>query len=145
LDLPSGTRVLYEAGWRPSTEDRYERAWQSFKRHLCSSSVSLDQVGVTHVMNYLTLLHSCKLSYSTINLHRSAISMTLAYIDRAPIGSYSHHPSRQGCLHQKTPITQSSFSLGPSPSHRHFYALVPSSELRPAHEEVHLHLSNHFR
>jgi hypothetical protein len=71
-DLPSGTRDLHEAGWRPSTESRYKRAWQSFKRHLRSSSVSLDQVGVTHVMNYLTLLHSRKLSFSTINLHRSA-------------------------------------------------------------------------
>jgi hypothetical protein len=39
-------------------------------------------------MNYLTLLHNCKLSYSTINLHRSAISMTLANVDGAPIGSH---------------------------------------------------------
>jgi hypothetical protein len=35
---------------------------------------------VTDVVNYLTLLHSRKLSYSTINLHRSAISMTLANV-----------------------------------------------------------------
>jgi hypothetical protein len=88
-DLPSNTRDLHKAGWHPSTEDRYKRAWQSFKGHLCSSNVSLNQVGVKHVMNYLTHLHSLKLLYSTINLHRYAISMTLAHVDGAPI---SNHP-----------------------------------------------------
>jgi hypothetical protein len=39
-------------------------------------------------MNYITHLHSLKLSYSTINLHRSAISMTLAHVDEAPIGNH---------------------------------------------------------
>jgi hypothetical protein len=43
---------------------------------------------VIDVMNYLTLLHKRKLSYSTINLHRSAISMTLANVDEAPLGSH---------------------------------------------------------
>jgi hypothetical protein len=33
-------------------------------------------------------LHGLKLSYRTINLHRSAISMTLAHIDGAPIGNH---------------------------------------------------------
>jgi hypothetical protein len=61
-DLPSNTRDLLKAGWRPFTEDRYDRAWQSFKRHLRSSDVSLDQVGVKQVMNYIAHLHSLKLS-----------------------------------------------------------------------------------
>jgi hypothetical protein len=39
-------------------------------------------------MNYLTLLHKRKLSYSTINLHRSAISLTLANFDGAPLGGH---------------------------------------------------------
>jgi hypothetical protein len=87
-NLPSDTRDLHEAGWRPSTESRYKITWQSFKRHLCFSSVSLDRVGVTDVMNYLTLLHNSKLSYSTINLQRSALYMTLANVDKAPVGSH---------------------------------------------------------
>jgi site-specific recombinase XerD len=87
-DLPSNTRDLHKAGWHPSTEDRYNRAWQSFKRHLRSSNLSLNQVGVKHVMNYITHLHNLKLSYSTINLHRSAISMTLPNLDGVPMGSH---------------------------------------------------------
>jgi hypothetical protein len=111
-DLPSGTRDLHKAGWRLSTEDRYERAWQSFKRHLRSSSVSLDQVGVTHVMNYLTLLHSRKLSDSTINLHRSAISMTLAYVNGSPIGS---HPLVKGVFTKRPPSCKVSSVWDPAP------------------------------
>jgi hypothetical protein len=64
-DLSTDTRHLHEAGWRPSTESSYERAWKSFKRHLCSSNISLDRVGATDVMNYLTLIHKRKLSFST--------------------------------------------------------------------------------
>jgi hypothetical protein len=88
-DLPIDTRDLHEAGWRTSTESRYEAAWKSFKRHLRSSNVSLDRAGVTDIMNYLTLLYKRKLSYSTINIHRSAISMNLAKVDGASLGGHS--------------------------------------------------------
>jgi hypothetical protein len=88
-DLPIDTRDLHEAGWRTSTESCYEAAWKSFKRHPRSSNVSLDRAGVTDIMNYLTLLYKRKLSYSTINIHRSAISMTLAKVDGAPLGGHS--------------------------------------------------------
>jgi hypothetical protein len=71
-DLPSDTRDLYEAGWRPSTESCYERAWQSFKRHLRSSSVSLDQVGVTDVMNYS--------HFSTVANFHTALSICIGLL-----------------------------------------------------------------
>jgi hypothetical protein len=87
-DLPSNTRYLHKAGWHQSIEDRYDRAWQSFNSHLLSSNVSIDQVGVKQVMNYIAHLHNLKLSYSTINLHRSTISMTLPYVDGAPMGTH---------------------------------------------------------
>jgi hypothetical protein len=76
----SKTRCTWQGGASPQKA--------ATKRHLRSSSVSLDQVGVTHVMNYHTLLHSRKFSYSANNLHRYAISMTLANVDGTPIGSH---------------------------------------------------------
>jgi hypothetical protein len=36
------TPKILKAGWHQSTEDRYDRAWQSFKRHLRSAKVPLD-------------------------------------------------------------------------------------------------------
>ena len=41
---------------------------------------------MSEVLNYLWHLHDRKLSYSTINLHRSAISETLAPVDGLPVG-----------------------------------------------------------
>jgi hypothetical protein len=76
-DLPGNTKNILKAGWRQSTEDRYDRACQSFKRHLCSAKVPLNQVGVKHILNYIAHLHNLELSYRTISLHRSTISMTL--------------------------------------------------------------------
>jgi hypothetical protein len=51
-DLPGNTKHILKAGWCQSTEDRYDRAWKSFKRHLRSANVPLDQVGVKHILNY---------------------------------------------------------------------------------------------
>ena len=89
LHLPDETFDLIQGGWRGSTKERYERAWQSFKKFLRSAAVSLDSASVTEVLNYLRHLHDRKLSYSTINLHRSAISMTLAPVDGVPVGEHS--------------------------------------------------------
>jgi hypothetical protein len=86
-DFPSNIRDILKAGWCQSTEDRYDRAWHSFKKHLRSSNVSLDQVGVKHILNYIAHLHNLGLSYSTINLHRLTISMTLPYVDGASVGT----------------------------------------------------------
>jgi hypothetical protein len=105
-DLPIDTRDLHEAGWRTSTESCYKAAWKSFKGHLRSSNVSLDRAGVTDVMNYLTLFYKRKLSYSTINIHISAISMTLAKVDGAPLGGHSHHLSDERNLHQAASLYQ---------------------------------------
>jgi hypothetical protein len=87
-DLPGNTEDILKAGWRQSTEDQYDRAWQSFKRHLRSANVPLDQVGVKYILNYIAPLHNLGLAYRTISLHRSTISMTLPYINGVAVGSH---------------------------------------------------------
>jgi hypothetical protein len=47
---------LIAAGWVQSSEDRYERAWQSFKSFLRASSVPLHQATLRTVTDYLTTL-----------------------------------------------------------------------------------------
>jgi hypothetical protein len=69
-------------------EDRYERAWQSFKTFLCTSSIPLHQASLKTVLDYLTHLYDCGLSWSTIGIHKSTISMTMAPIDGAKIGDH---------------------------------------------------------
>jgi hypothetical protein len=138
-DLPGNTKDILKAGWRQSTEDRYDRAWQSLKRHLRSANVPVNQVGVKHILNYIARLHNLGLAIRTISLHRSTISMILPYVNGAAVGS---HPLVSRMC--KGSFEKSTISLGPYPSLRHFHALAPSPELRPAREEVRLHFSYPF-
>jgi hypothetical protein len=79
---------LIKAGWKRSSEDRYEHAWQSIKNFLRLSSISVHQASLRDVMDYLTHLYDCRLSWSTIGIHRSAISMTMAPIDGVRVGDH---------------------------------------------------------
>jgi hypothetical protein len=79
---------LVKAGWRKSTEERYERAWQSFKDFLRPSFIPFHQASLKDVTDYLAHLYDRKISWSTICIHRSAISMTLAPIDGVPVGEH---------------------------------------------------------
>jgi hypothetical protein len=79
---------LVEAGWKRSSAERYERAWQSFKDFFHPSSIPFHQASLKDVMDYLAHLYNCKLSWSTIGIHRSAILMTLAPIDGVLVGEH---------------------------------------------------------
>jgi hypothetical protein len=115
-DLPGNTKDILKAGWRQSTEDRYDRAWQSFKRHLRSTNVPLDQVGVKHILNYIAQLHNLGLAYRTISLHRSTNSMTLPYVNGVAVGS---HPlvSRmcKGSFEKRPPLRKVPSVWDPTP------------------------------
>ena len=79
---------LIKVGWKRSSEDCYERAWQSFKNFLRPSSIPFHQVSLRDVMDYLTHLYNRRLSWSTIGIHRSAISMTMAPIHSVRVGDH---------------------------------------------------------
>jgi hypothetical protein len=79
---------LIAAGWVRSSEDRYERAWQSFKSFLRASSIPLHQASLRAVTDYLTHLYDAGMSWSTIAVHKSTISMTLAPVDGVNIGDH---------------------------------------------------------
>jgi hypothetical protein len=66
----------------------YERAWQSFKAFLRSSSIPVHQASLTHVLDYLTHLYEKGFSWSTIGIHRSTLSMTMAPIDGVRVGDH---------------------------------------------------------
>jgi hypothetical protein len=79
---------LISAGWKRSSEDRYERAWQSFKAFLRSSSIPLHQASLKTILDYLTHLYDRDLSWSTIGIHKSTISMMMAPNDGAKVGDH---------------------------------------------------------
>jgi hypothetical protein len=79
---------LIAAGWVPFSEDQYERAWQSFMSFLRASSVPLHQASLRTVTDYLSHLFDVGMSWSTIAIHKSMISMTMAPIDGVNIGDH---------------------------------------------------------
>jgi hypothetical protein len=64
-DLPSNTRDLHKAGWRRPTEDRYDRAWQSFKG--CSTvlaySILYNSIQFVQYMLYCLIPRRIKLTH----------------------------------------------------------------------------------
>ena len=79
---------LVAESWRKSSSSRYDAAWRSFKEFLSSRRVSLNQVDLKVVSDYLYHLYEKRLAYRTICLHRSVISMTLPHIDGVAIGEH---------------------------------------------------------
>jgi hypothetical protein len=79
---------LISAGWKQFSEDCYERAWQSFKAFFRSSSIPFHQASLRNILDYLTHLYDCGLSWSFIGIHRSTISMMMAPIDGVRVGDH---------------------------------------------------------
>jgi hypothetical protein len=112
---------LIMAGWKQSSEDCYERAWQSFKAFLRSSSILFHQVSLRNVLDYLTHLYNRKLSWSTIGIHRSAILMMMApiinsvrvgdhpLVKRLMSGVFSERPSHRAAPALWDPLKVLSF------------------------------------
>jgi hypothetical protein len=115
-DPPGNTKDILKAGWRRATEDRYDRAWQAFKRYLRSAKVPLDQVSVKHILNYLAHLYDLGYAYRTISLHRTTISVTLPFINGVAIGSH-HLISRmcKGPFERRPPSRKVSLVWDPNP------------------------------
>jgi hypothetical protein len=105
---------LIKAGWKRSSEERYERAWQSFNDFFCPSSIPFYQASLRDVMDYLAHLYNRKLSWSTIGIHRSAISMTLAPIDGVQVGNHPLVKRLMGGVFNETPSSGCSDALGSS-------------------------------
>jgi hypothetical protein len=55
---------------------------------LRTSSIPLHQASVKTVLDYLTHLYNRGLSWSTIGVHKSTISMMMAPIDGAKVGDH---------------------------------------------------------
>lgn len=102
--IPSQVVDILMAGSRDSTKSAYESAWSNWynwclERHQDPLSCSLNTI-----LEYLSNLHLTGKAYSTINVHRSMLSMTLDPINGIPVGK---HPLiiklMKGCFNRNPP------------------------------------------
>ena len=72
---------ILQASWKPGTEKQYQSAWKRFFSWCSQRSCDLFSCSLNIVLDYLVDLFYKGLEYSTINSHRSAISVTHLPVD----------------------------------------------------------------
>ena len=87
--LSNAARDLIQASWRDSTEGQYSSAWKRWLRYCEVHGVSQYSPPLTEILDYLANLFNRGLEYRTINVHRSALLVTLVPIDGMDVGK--HH------------------------------------------------------
>ena len=102
------THLASSSGWRPSSNDRLDRAWPSFKIFLDAPPVPINSAPLKSILKYLAFLKKQGYSYSTNNVHRCVISSTMSLIGGDAVGS---HPTffylRRGVFNGRPPFVVS--------------------------------------
>ena len=88
FEISKTAKTLVEASWRGSTEKRYSGAWQQWLEWCGLQRVQAALSTLANILDYLASLFDKGCEYRTINLHRSALSSTLAPIDGFCVGQH---------------------------------------------------------
>ncbi|KAI9565203.1 reverse transcriptase [Daphnia sinensis] len=84
----SKTIEVLLAGNRASTLSAYESAWRNWTNWCAGQHQNPMSNDLTAILGFLTALYTEGKSYSTINIHRSMLSMTLDSIDNTATGQH---------------------------------------------------------
>ncbi|KZS20625.1 Uncharacterized protein APZ42_012631 [Daphnia magna] len=91
-------------GFHPSTESVYESAWRNWMRWCMERGKDPLSTDLGNILEFLSSLRVAGKAYSTINVHRSMLSMTLDSIEGGPI---REHPLvirlMKECYNKKNP------------------------------------------
>ena len=87
-NLSESAKNLVEASWRNSTEKRYGGAWKQWTEWCSLQGIQAATPTLANILNYLASLFDKGAQYRTINLHRSALSLTLGPIEGFCVGQH---------------------------------------------------------
>ena len=87
-NISSTSRKLIGSSWRPSTEGRYRQQWKHWLEWSGRNSVSTTSPSINQVLDFLGYLFDSGLAYRTINVARSAISVTLQPMNGYNVGEH---------------------------------------------------------
>ena len=77
------------ASWRGSTSVQYRSVWRSWVAWCQSTGLDTTSISVNKLLDYLLFLHQTRrLSWSTVGVHRSAISSMLMPLAIPPLGEH---------------------------------------------------------
>lgn len=87
--ISKGVSSILLASWRKGTQKQYESAWRSFCGWCSERSCNPFSCSVKTILKYLSYLFYRKgFQYRTINVHRSAVSMTHLPINNCCVGEH---------------------------------------------------------
>ena len=105
MQLSETTQELLLGSWSKGTSSSYNSAWKKWHSWCMEREIDPVSAPLSHILEYLSKLHTNGLQYRSINVHRSAISSVHAYIDKVPVGQ--HFMVRQlmkGILRSNPPL-----------------------------------------
>ena len=86
--FPEEVAVILLEGTRPNTRTSYQCAWRSWRNWCMERSKDPLHGSLVEVLSYLTTLKRKGYAYSSINLHKSMLSMTLEPVSDIRIGNH---------------------------------------------------------
>ena len=86
--VPERVSKIIFTSWRPGTEKHCQSAWCKFNSWCEERSINSISCPITEILSFLSDLYYNGMQYRTINLYRSAISMTHAPVDGCVTGSH---------------------------------------------------------
>ncbi len=121
---------LILASWRKGTEKQYSAAWRVWDRWCSQRSCNPVSTSIANVCAFLTQLYNDGLLYSTINTHRSAISMTHVPVDGVRVGAhYLVCRLMKGIFNQRPPVPRYVFTWPVGQVMRYLKNLGPNEGL----------------
>ena len=88
-DVDHRVQYLVNQSWKEGTNRCYQSAWRSWVRFCQSKSLDPINAPLQMIASFLAgRFYDDNLSYSSVNVLRSAISATHSYIDNVPVGQH---------------------------------------------------------
>ena len=86
LGLSPQVKELLLGSWKSGTKSSYDSAWKKWDSWCVSRQVNPFSAPLATVLDFLAWMLHQGFQYRTINVHRSAISSVLPYIEGIPVG-----------------------------------------------------------
>ena len=123
-------RDLLSAAWRRNTSDQYASAWHKWTSWCAERKVNPISASLSDIINFLAGEYQQGKQYRTLNVYRSAISMTHSVIDSHRVGE---HPMicqlLKGIFNSRPPQPRYSFTWDVSVVVGHIKTLAANSTL----------------
>ena len=123
-------RDLLSAAWRRNTSDQYASAWRKWTSWCAERKVNPISASLSDIINFLAGEYQQGKQYRTLNVYRSAISMTHPVIDSHRVGE---HPMicqlLKGIFNSRPPQPRYSFTWDVSVVVGHIKTLGANSSL----------------